>query len=228
MPRRIYFVLAALIAASVFMADDTMAQYGYLWQKEVDHPNNCLGGVHMDTDSVPELVFFGGWYGSDRIVIVDGATGIIEWDSGNWVQIYNAQLIDVDGDGLTDILLDGYEVTTPQEFFVVSYNGGSVAINEYTYDIKPKPTLDQNYPNPFNPSTTFNYEITARGHVQIDIFNARGEHVRRLEDKELDAGEYTAVWNGRNDAGAESASGTYFYQLRAGEYTSSKKALLLK
>lgn len=83
-------------------------------------------------------------------------------------------------------------------------------------------------PNPFNPSTTVSFEIDRSGPVQLELFSARGERVRRLVDQVLPAGEHAAHWDGCDDAGQPVASGTYLVRLRAGGVTSVRKALLAK
>ena len=88
--------------------------------------------------------------------------------------------------------------------------------------------LFQNYPNPFNPSTTINYQITVSAHATITTYNVLGQVMRTLVDEEKEPGDYSIVWDGKNDKGQSVASGTYFYELRAGDYTSTKKSLLLK
>jgi hypothetical protein len=84
------------------------------------------------------------------------------------------------------------------------------------------------YPNPFNPETTVRYTVPLRGHVRLDIFDLRGEHVATLADREHEEGSFTAVWRGRNDGGEGVSSGVYFARLttKAGDRT--YKLVLLK
>jgi sugar lactone lactonase YvrE len=72
------------------------------------------------------------------------------------------------------------------------------------------------YPNPFNPATTLRFVLDANAPVRLIIYNAAGQQVRLLVDGERQAGENTAVWDGRNDSGRLTASGTYLYILQAG------------
>jgi hypothetical protein len=83
--------------------------------------------------------------------------------------------------------------------------------------------LDQNYPNPFNPTTTINYSIPSAGRVTLKIYNLLGQEVEALVDLQQNAGAYKVVFNA-----SRFASGVYFYQLKAGQYVSVKKMLLLK
>lgn len=90
--------------------------------------------------------------------------------------------------------------------------------------------LQQNYPNPFNPSTTIAFSIPAdyRGYVSLRIYNMLGELVRELVAGELAPGQYQQVWNGVDNAGHTLATGLYVYQLRAGNFSATRKLLLMK
>jgi hypothetical protein len=88
--------------------------------------------------------------------------------------------------------------------------------------------LTGNYPNPFNPSTDVRFSISEPQHVQVTIYNIKGEKVCTLLDDELQANYYSIPWNSRDDSGKAVASGIYFYRMRAGKYTSTKKMILMK
>ena len=84
-------------------------------------------------------------------------------------------------------------------------------------------SLAQNYPNPFNPTTQIQYSLPTAEHVTIRIFNIRGQQVMRLFDGRQDAGKHKISFSGRNFA-----SGIYFYRLKAGKFTATKKMTFLK
>jgi len=91
--------------------------------------------------------------------------------------------------------------------------------------------LGQNHPNPFNPMTTIEYgvPVTAAGApVFLDVFDARGRHVRTLLRGPQAPGHYKAIWDGRDDRGAAVGSGIYFTRLRAGNEVQTRKAILMK
>ncbi len=89
--------------------------------------------------------------------------------------------------------------------------------------------LGQSYPNPFNPTTTIVYSIEERTHVTLSIYDVEGKLVRTLVNEVQDASDrYEVVWDGRNDAGRAVSSGVYFYRLIAGEFSETRKAMLLK
>jgi len=85
-----------------------------------------------------------------------------------------------------------------------------------------------NYPNPFNPSTFIAFEKKDKGHIQIDIFNIRGQKVRALLDDVLDEGVYNIEWNGNDEHGRSVGSGVFFYQMKTSEYSAIKKMVLMK
>jgi hypothetical protein len=88
--------------------------------------------------------------------------------------------------------------------------------------------LEQNYPNPFNPSTTIRYQIPNDASVNLVIYNVQGQKIRTLISKEQKAGYYSAVWDGRNEAGQTVSSGLYLYRVQAGSFVATQKMLMLK
>jgi hypothetical protein len=84
-------------------------------------------------------------------------------------------------------------------------------------------SLEQNYPNPFNPSTTIRFSVPEAGLVTLKVFNLLGEQVATLVNSDLAKGRYEINFKG-NDI----SSGIYFYTLKAGNYVSTKKMILLK
>ncbi len=90
-----------------------------------------------------------------------------------------------------------------------------------------------NYPNPFNPETWIPYQLAESGEVTLKIYDINGKMVRRLEVGYKAAGMYksrsrAAYWDGRNGLGESLASGVYFYTLTAGEFTATRRMLILK
>ena len=83
--------------------------------------------------------------------------------------------------------------------------------------------LSQNYPNPFNPSTKIKYSVPQLSQVQIKVFDVLGNEIETLVNEEKPTGTYELTWNAAN-----LPSGVYFYQLKAGDFISTKKMILLK
>ncbi len=93
--------------------------------------------------------------------------------------------------------------------------------------------LLQNFPNPFNPDTWIPYQLKEGREITIQIFSASGNLIRELNLGYKPAGLYishdrAAYWDGRNEAGERVASGVYFYTIQAGEFTATKKMILIK
>jgi len=91
-----------------------------------------------------------------------------------------------------------------------------------------KTELSQNQPNPFNPTTTIRFVLPVREDVTLAIYDANGHLVRTLVNEVQGYGAHEVTWDGRDDDGAAMGSGVYFYRLRAGKLTESKKMVLLK
>jgi FlgD Ig-like domain len=86
-----------------------------------------------------------------------------------------------------------------------------------------------NYPNPFNPQTTIYYGISELSFVELIVYNIKGQKVKQLVDDQFPAGQYSVVWNGKNENGKNVSSGVYFYKMKlGGRYTSTRKMILLK
>ncbi|MBN1825687.1 MAG: immune inhibitor A [Candidatus Eisenbacteria bacterium] len=88
--------------------------------------------------------------------------------------------------------------------------------------------LGRNRPNPFNPSTVISWSLARPGNVSLSIHDVSGRLVRTLVRGARDAGDQETVWDGRDDRGGAVASGVYFYRLRAGAFTETRKLVLLK
>ena len=98
----------------------------------------------------------------------------------------------------------------------------------------PKETqLLPNYPNPFNPETWIPYRLAEDGFVTLTIYDPRGRVIRRLDVGHRTASVYESrskaiYWDGRNEVGDRVASGIYFYTLIAGNYSATRKMVILK
>lgn len=84
-------------------------------------------------------------------------------------------------------------------------------------------TLEQNYPNPFNPETSIRFSIPQQEFVLLKVFNSLGQEVASPVNKELQAGTYNLKFDG-----SELTSGFYFYTITAGNFTQTKKMILMR
>ena len=90
-----------------------------------------------------------------------------------------------------------------------------------------------NYPNPFNPETWIPYQLSEAAVVSITLYDVTGRVVHSLDLGHQAAGYYrsrskAAYWDGRNNLNEPVASGVYFYHLQAGEFSATRRMLILK
>lgn len=83
--------------------------------------------------------------------------------------------------------------------------------------------LSQNYPNPFNPTTTISFSLPTRSFVLLKVFDALGKAITTLLNEEISAGHHQIIFNGDH-----LSSGVYYYQIRAGDFSQTKKLILMK
>ena len=88
--------------------------------------------------------------------------------------------------------------------------------------------LSQNYPNPFNQTTKIEFTLSKSCFVSLNIYDILGRKVRTLVSEHLSSGYKSVLWDGKNDSGKDAASGIYFYQMRVGDFSETKKLVLLK
>ena len=88
--------------------------------------------------------------------------------------------------------------------------------------------LSPNYPNPFNPTTHIEYALPSPEQVSIQIYNLLGQRVASLVNEWQDAGYHQTAWHGKDQRGRLVGSGVYFYRIRAGKFTESRKMILLR
>jgi len=95
--------------------------------------------------------------------------------------------------------------------------------------LKPVSTeLTGNYPNPFNPTTTISFSTKEAGFVSINIYNMKGQLVKKLVEGNLEAAYHNVLWNGMDDSNKTVSSGIYFYKMKTTDYTATQKMILMK
>lgn len=157
---------------------------------------------------IAEIVALDGWVPGNNILIV--VTG----DANQTVDM-NREVESFDGDPAGAPTLN---VTGPE---------GQVTVE----DEKLTPSnymLSQNYPNPFNPITTINFSLPEATPVKLAVCNMLGQQVRVLVEKNFNAGSHQVKWDGRDMFGNSVVTGIYLYQIQAGDFSQTKKMLLLR
>ncbi len=140
-----------------------------------------------------------------------------------------------------DILSGSYTFTCEAEGYETATLDADVITGELTFldfqmtamtNSNDLPTLitelQNNYPNPFNPVTNIAFSLDEAAHVTLEVYNVKGEKVKTLVDNDLPADTYNKVWNGTDANSRSVSSGVYFYKMKAGSYTVTKKMILLK
>ncbi|MBX2993140.1 MAG: T9SS type A sorting domain-containing protein [Bacteroidetes bacterium] len=89
-------------------------------------------------------------------------------------------------------------------------------------------SLGQNYPNPFNPTTNIRFSLPKDEHVTLQVYDVTGALVKTIVDQTLRSGNAEATWDGTNDNGSKVASGMYLYRLKAGNFVTTKKMIMMK
>ena len=140
---------------------------------------------------------------------------------------------DYNDDGIDDFAVYSGDNNAPyvrgRVFFFAGWDSMGTPVPDHNRPLLPKTTeLKNNYPNPFNPSTTIEFDLPRKSHVQLQIFNLSGQLVSTLINGVFSAGSHSVTWNGRDGSGRLMASGIYFYSLRTETTIQSRKMILLK
>lgn len=126
----------------------------------------------------------------------------------------------------TELIITTNDTNTPNLNIPITLTSGS---DNEDPGVTPVVTaLDSNYPNPFNPETTIRYSLKEKGMVRINIYNLKGQMIRSLVDEAKNSGNHRVIWNGKDERGANVASGIYFYRMETSNYSATKKMMLMK
>ena len=102
-------------------------------------------------------------------------------------------------------------------------NHSAIGIQQINANIPKENMLSQNYPNPFNPSTKIRFSIKKTETVELRVFDILGKEISIMKFGILKPGYYESGFNAE-----ELPSGIYFYRITAGEFTDTKRMILLK
>ncbi len=166
----------------------------------------------------------------------DHDTKLVLTGSGN-IGLYQAYLgrVQVSGSNTFDVFVDDSAVqvattgTLRGDIDRTYYDGVSYASVNTLVSVSEKrdlPTefrLSQNYPNPFNPTTTIEFQVSSFEFVSLTVFDVLGREIGTLVNEVRPTGLYTVHWDA-----SSFPSGVYIYRLRAGNFVSAKKMVLMK
>jgi hypothetical protein len=177
-----------------------------------------FGFMEIDTSTGSGRFSIDEWR-RDRIVFLeDDGTGLEEYTYWVYLNTDSGTRLPDTGDTLTVIQ---YKAFLPGDYF--TFNTENVMSADQFQGDNHSFKLYQNYPNPFNPVTNISYSIPSPGYVELKVYDILGRLVRTLVNGYKNTGQYKVEFNGSN-----LASGVYIYRLIAGNFSSSKKLLLLK
>ncbi len=190
---------------------------------------NFPGDIKLDKND--DIYICGSGYfqttGSDFVTIKYTPTGF-----QHWIAIYSG-IITNGSDGASNLMIDtnmyvyvtgSSRKVTNNEYSAVTikYNqpvGITVQNNKYPQ----KYVLLQNYPNPFNSITIITYELTKTSEIKLQLFNISGQIIREITNSKQEAGTHSVLLSMLNFS-----TGVYFYRLKAGTFTDTKKMILVK
>mgnify|MGYP000858044055 CR=1 FL=1 len=174
-------------------------------------PNIAMNSVVLRTIP-PRMLFVGSDFGVFQTT--NDGTNWVDFNSGlPMVEIYDMKykqnvgqiLVATHGRGCWTFDLNSVLGTDPYGQVPEDYN------------------LMQNFPNPFNPETNIEFDIPVYGMTTLEVFDISGKLVDKLVNQNLNAGHYRVQWRASNYP-----SGAYVYRIQSGNFTSSKKMILLK
>ena len=130
----------------------------------------------------------------------------------------------------------GYDLPDPEDIqplVVFAAGRAAPAFTEHPSTVVEETALLSNYPNPFNPETWIPYQLAEAGDVTVTVYDMRGVVIRQLGVGHQPMGVYRSRsravhWDGRNQFGEKVATGLYFYTLKAGDFTATRKMLIAK
>ncbi len=188
---------------------------------------NSVYAVDLDSDGDMDVLSASG--GSDDNITWYENNGYENFSTHtittNVESAHSVYVADVDSDGDIDVLSASYYDDKIAWYENLQITG---IIND---NIITSNLIDlNNYPNPFNPTTTIEFSIQNNSKVELSIYNIKGQKVKQLVSgiRQLPEGQHSVVWDGKDCNNDSVASGIYFYKLKAGEYSKTRKMLLLR
>lgn len=118
---------------------------------------------------------------------------------------------------------NGYDSSGTASTFLVTFVRTNVGISVISTEVPGRFGLYFNYPNPFNPSTVIKFDMAKQQNVSIEIFDMLGRKTESLVNERLQPGKYEVTFNG-----AGYPSGIYYYRMQTGDFSETRKMLLVK
>jgi hypothetical protein len=178
----------------------------YIETLDADEPDEFWWEFELDFTELDEITF-------------QSAMFDFPDDYNIYLRIDNQQANLSDGETLTILPMEGGPISG--EVLVQNEHLSSDDVTAVRIELK-------NYPNPFNPETKISFNVVQTTDTSLIIYNIKGQKVKTLVNEKLFPANYTFNWNGTDSKNNSVASGMYFYQLKSGSETQTKKMILLK
>jgi hypothetical protein len=201
----------------------------------------CLGYSISSQETHPSIGIVGRLGRSRKLdvrelVVFDGnVDGFVQKRTSRWGD-YSAMAVDP----IDDTFWYTQEHAQPNSFIgeqfgwatkiaQIRFNDGQLDKTIAAREILPDSyALLENHPNPFNPETEIRFQLPEENHVTVTIFNNLGQEIRRLVNKQYQAGYHSVNWDSKDNQGNVVSSGTYFYEMRTETFKQVKKMSLVK
>lgn len=165
---------------------------------------------------------FTGWFlGTERNSPYTGRLYVTNNGGASFQQMMSLMSFNVKGYSFFDAL-NGF-VCGDSGRVLKTTNGGLTFIAQNSGLVPGNFSLSQNYPNPFNPVTNIKFDIPKAGFVKITVYDLLGREITTLINQQMQPGSYSVDWDATNYP-----SGVYFYRLESGDFSESKRMVLVK
>ena len=177
----------------------------------------------------------GQFFESDNVgvpwIVEDPTRGVVKGEDSMFVKFtVNADSIAA-GDYNIVIIFASNDPVTPEKIIPLNITVQpltNVAEASTAQAIPTSFTVFQNYPNPFNPETIIKYELPKTSQIVLKVYNMLGQELKTLVNAKQPAGYYNVTWNGKDSSANLLPSGVYIFRIKAGDFVSAKKMILIR
>ncbi len=164
--------------------------------------------------------------GEDILTVKYNPAGAQQW-AARWDGALhnNDQGRDIAVDGSGNVYVTGRALSSVNndDYVTIKYSQTPSGVTQVSEEIPGEFSLEQNYPNPFNPTTSIGLRIADFGFVSLKVYDITGKVVAVLLNREMNAGVYSIDFDAGNIG-----SGIYFYRMESGDFSATKKMILVK
>jgi photosystem II stability/assembly factor-like uncharacterized protein len=183
---------------------------GVTWFQQTNHNSNIIWSLCFLNENT-------GWATGQPELLQKTTNGGINWNqqstpAANWIM--DVKFVNEN---------TGWAVGSQGKIFYTSNGGGSVSVQNISSEVPSSYSLKQNYPNPFNNTSNLKFQISKLGNVKIIVYDVMGREVQMLVNETLQPRIYETTFDG-----SMLPSGVYFYKLTSGDFSETKRMLMIK